>query len=400
MIRRLFSRRRILIILGVPVGLLAALFLALVAVHGPVAVYRLVSSGFDTRINDFQHLPGRPLQASETPFHFQMAPSALAIPGAALSSFGGGGDLEAIASSNDSIAFLVVQGDTIVFERYFQGQTASAPSQAFSMSKSFTSALIGMAIDDGYMEGVDQPITDYVPELSPAGFDSVRLRDLLNMTSGSSYMENDDPFGEHVTLNFTNHLEREILTFSMERQPGTLFRYKTGDNALLGLALSRALGPETITDYAQRRMWTPLGMQDDGVWTIDHSRDGLEKTWCCLAASARDFAKLGRLYLDGGDWNGQRILSADWIEQSTGVGQVPQAAWPQEYTDIGWWNYGYQWWLASEEAGDYFAFGKDGQFLYVNPVKDLIIVRLGWSMGDLSASQWIELFQAVAAQAA
>lgn len=396
MIRRLISPKLILGVLGTLVGLFLILVTALIVVHGPVAVYRLFTSSFDTRIDDFLHYPGRPLRASSTPYSFAVADQELAIPGGVLSAYGSDGELEPILEDNDSIAFLVIHDDTVVFERYFQGHNADSPSQAFSMSKSFTSALIGMAIDDGYLQGVDQPITAFVPELAAAGFDVVRIVDLLDMMSGSNYVENDNPFGEHVTLNFTSQLEQEILSFEMERPPGTLFRYKTGDNALLALALDRALGTETIAEYTQRRMWTPLGMQDDGVWTIDHEGDGLEKTWCCLAATARDFAKLGRLYLNNGEWNGQQLLSSGWIDESTQVGQVPETAWPQEYSDVGWWNYGYQWWLASQEAGDYFALGKDGQFLYVNPGKDLVIVRLGWSLGALRSSQWVGLFQAIA----
>lgn len=396
MIRRLVSPKLILGVLGTLIGLFLILVVALMVIHGPVSVYRLFASSFDTRIDDFLHYPGRQLRASNSPFSFTVADQELEIPRAVLSQYGSEGELESILEANDSIAFLVIQDDAIVFERYFQGHTARSQSQAFSMSKSFTSALFGMAIDDGYLQGVEQPITEFVPELAAAGFDVVHIHDLLNMMSGSSYVEDDNPFGEHVTLNFTPQLEQEILSFEMERPPGTLFRYKSGDNALLALALDRALGTETITEYTQRRMWTPLGMQDDGVWTIDHAGDGLEKTWCCLAATARDFAKLGRLYLNDGTWNGRQMLSSEWIKESTQVGQVPEVAWPQEYSETGWWNYGYQWWLASREAGDYFALGKDGQFLYVNPGKNLIIVRLGWSLGTLRSSQWINLFQAIA----
>ncbi len=399
MIRRLFSRNLLIGVLGGLIGLFVIFVAALAVVHGPVAAYRLVVSTFDSQIDDYLRYPGRQLVASGSPFSFAVAERELEFPNAILQEFGNEGALESILETNDSIAFLAIQGDTIIFERYFQGHTPMSRSQAFSMSKSFTAALIGMAIDDGYLEGVDQSITDFVPELSAAGFDGVRIHDLLTMMSGSSYMENDDPFGEHVTFNFTDQLEREILSVGLEREPGTLFRYKTGDNALLALALDRALGSETITEYTQRRMWTPLGMQDDGLWTIDHEGDGLEKSWCCLAASARDFAKLGRLYLNGGIWGDVQLLSAKWIEQST-IGQVPESAWPDDYAEVGWWNYGYQWWLASREAGDYFALGKDGQLLYVNPERDLIIVRLGWSPGDLRVSQWIEIFQRIADQTA
>jgi len=378
------------------VGLIVLALIAWAIVAGPVTVYRVLTAYGDTEIDDYLHYPGRELQPSESPFHFSKSETELQIPGSALLDYGSDGELEAILAENDSIAFLVIQGDTILFERYFQGHTSSSLSQAFSMSKSFTSALIGMAIDDGYIQSSEQSITDFIPELAEAGFTPVKIKHLLAMTSGSSYVENDNPFGEHVILNFTPKLEEEILSFHMERTPGELFRYKSGDNALLGLALDRALGEETITAYAQRRLWTPLGMEDKGIWTIDHTGDGLEKTWCCLAASPRDFAKLGRLYLNQGAWNQTQILSSDWVVQSTQVGHVPKGGWPEEYKSGGWWNYGYQWWLASPQAGDYFALGKDGQYLYINPQKDLIILRLGWSQGDMSSGKWISLFQKIA----
>lgn len=377
----------------VSTGFILIILAVWIAVAGPVTVLRIIRYG-DTNIDDFSHYPGRVLRASDSPFRFAQSDEAFDGPAAILLEYGSEGDLEQILEANDSIAFLVVQRDVIVYERYFQGHTPASLSQSFSMAKSFTSALVGMAIDDGYMAGVEQSIVDFVPELAEKGFNDVEIQHLLTMMSGSSYVENDNPFGEHVILNYTPHLEEEILDFEMEREPGDVFRYKSGDNALLALALDRALGAETITDYTQRRLWTPLGMAYEGVWTVDREGEGLEKTWCCLAATARDFAKLGRLYLDQGVWEGEQILSSDWVERST-RGHVPEAAWPSRFESAGWWSYGYQWWLASEDEGDYFALGKDGQFMYVNPNKDLIIVRLGWSMGDLGSGEWVSLFQRI-----
>jgi CubicO group peptidase (beta-lactamase class C family) len=392
---RLVTRKRAFWVFGVVIGAAMVFMAVWIVLAGPVTVFRILHHG-GTNIDDFKHYPGRELHASESPFRFTRSGMEFAIPTTVLLEYGSEGELEQILEANGSIAFLIIQGNTILYERYFQGHTVSSLSQAFSVSKSFTSALIGMAIDDGYFMGVDQAITDFIPELAPQGFDEVRIRHLLTMTSGSSYVENDSPIGEHVILNFTTELEDQILTFTMERAPGEFFRYKSGDNALLALALDRALGDETITDYTQRRLWTPLGMEDGGIWTIDHEGDGLERTWCCLAASARDFAKLGRLFLDEGNWKGQQLLSADWVFRSTQIGQIPEDAWPDEYVSIGWWNYGYQWWLASREEGDFFGLGKDGQFLYVNPEADLIIVRLGWNNGSLRSGEWIDIFQAIA----
>lgn len=380
-------------ILAAILGLVVVTILVWMAVAGPVTVLRILRYG-DTDIDDFSHYPGRQLSPAGEVYSFQNTERELSLAPRLLQEFGSGGELERILSENDSIAFLIVQGETILYERYFQGHTRDGLSQAFSMSKSFTSALIGAAIADGYLLDTSQPVTDFIPELTQRGFDRVTLHHLLTMTSGSAYRENDNPFGEHVILNYTPHLEARIVDFKMEDPPGAVYRYKSGDYALLGLALDRALGNETITTYARRRLWEPVGMSNRGVWTVDHEGDGLEKTWCCLAASARDFAKFGRLYLNQGSWNGQQILPEAWVTRSISD-HIPPDKWPEGYQEIGWRNYGYGWWLASEEGGDYFALGKDGQILYLHPGKDVIILRLGWSSGDLPASQWIRMFQSI-----
>lgn len=392
----LVMRKWLTRILGVAACLLLGVLMLWILVAGPTTVFRIIRYG-DTDIDDFSHYPGRELQPSDDPYRFDRKEQEVHIPVEALLPYGSEGRLARILEQNDSIAFLIIQGETILYERYFQGHTPSSLSQAFSMSKSFTSALIGMAIADGYVESVDQAITDFIPELKQHGFQEVKIEHLLTMTSGSSYVENDNPFGEHVILNYTTELEDRILGFEMATKPGEKWRYKSGDNALLALALDRALGEETIAAYAQRRVWTPLGMEHRGVWSIDHEGNGLEKTWCCLAAAAHDFAKLGRLYLNHGAWNGRQILPSDWVESSTS-GRLPASIWPSEYRSVGWWNYGYQWWLASEEKGDYFALGKDGQILYLNPESDVIILRLGWSSGGLASSEWISMFQSIAAE--
>jgi CubicO group peptidase (beta-lactamase class C family) len=391
--------KKTLKMIGALLGAIALIMAAWIVVAGPVTVFRVVRYG-DTQIDDFSHYPGRALHAAGEPHEFTHAAVEIRIPPEALLDFGHAGDLDQILSGNDTIALLVLHGETIVYERYFQGHTETSLSQAFSMSKSFTSVLVGFALEDGYFQDVDQPVTDFIPELAESGFSQVTLRNLLTMMSGSDYEEDDNPFGEHVILNYTPNLEGRILGIGMVDAPGEVWRYKSGDNALLALALARALGDETITAYTQRRLWTPLGMQDGGVWTIDQAGDGLEKTWCCLAATARDFAKLGRLFLNRGEWDGQQLLSPDWIDASTRIGQVPGSAWPEEYRAVGWWNYGYQWWLASAEAGDFFALGKDGQFLYADPTTDVVVLRLGWTSGDLPSSRWIALFRTLAEAAA
>ncbi len=393
LVKTIFSFQNILIALGVLAAILLLAIAVWMVIAGPQTVLRVLRYG-DTKIDDFLHEPGRYMAAAPVPFVLSSPPNRLTLTVPVPS--GAATDLDALLQANDTIAFLVLKGDWLVIERYYQGHTSTTRSQSFSMAKSFTSMLVGLAIEDGYFTSVDQPITDFVPELSSQGFDRVTLRHLLTMTSGSTYVENDNPFGIHVILNYTPDLEQRILSFRMGDEPGAVWRYKSGDNALLGLAVSRVLAPKTIAEYMQERVWTPLGMASEGVWSLDHPGDGLEKTWCCLAAAPPDYLKLGRLYLQGGVWEGQQVLPAEWVRESTQVGAIPEALWDANYRRIGVWNYGYQWWLLSEEDGSYLANGKDGQYLYVNPAKDTVILRLGWGTGSLPLSQWIILFQHLA----
>jgi CubicO group peptidase (beta-lactamase class C family) len=359
---------------------------------GLTAMAQLLQNG-PTQIDDFLYYPARRLQASGSPYLFRESGGRWRMPDPVEVGEGPELSLEEVLSGSDTIAFLVVKGDALVYERYYQGHSREKISQSFSVSKSVTSALVGAAIADGYLSGVEQRVTDFVPELLGQGFENVNLEHLLTMRSGSTYVENDNPFGVHVLFNYTPDLEKMILDFRTIIEPGQGFQYKSGDTALLGLVLSRALAPQTISGYMQARIWDPLGMEYGAVWTVDRE-GGLEKSWCCLAATARDFAKLGRLYLRRGEWNGQQILPAEWIERST-RGAFPSGLWEEDFRAAGLWNYGYSWWLASEEEGDYLALGKDGQYIYVNPTTDTVIVRLGWSQGDLPTSQWLSLFQSL-----
>jgi CubicO group peptidase (beta-lactamase class C family) len=394
--------RRAASIVAVLIGVVALAFLAVFARWFAVAG---VQGGFDaarrfvrhgtTTIDDFRHYPARRLTPSETPFGFMELAEGRRVPEVVEVAALGPTRIDDVLTDSGTIAFLIVQDDAILDERYFGGHTAAAPSQYFSVTKSVTSALVGAALDDGVLRSVDQAVIDVVPEYAGRGFDRLTLGHLLAMTSGIDYVEDDNPFGLHVPFNYTSDIERMMLAFRMASEPGSEFRYKSGDVGLLALVLSRALAPETLTAYAQRRLWTPLGMEHEGVWSLDRE-GGLEKAWCCLAGTARDLAKIGRLYLEAGVWDGERLLSEAWIERSIERGAVDDASWPVDFAAAGFRNYSALWWLLSEEEGDVLAQGKDGQFLYVNPQRNTIVVRLGRSAGDLRTSQWVSLFREVA----
>lgn len=287
-------------------------------------------------------------------------------------------DFDEYLKKNKTVAFLVIKNDTLLCEKYYRGYNEASVVASFSMAKSVTSILIGCAIDDGLIRSVEEPVIKYVPELKGRGMDEMSIKNLLQMTSGMKYNESyTNPFGDAATYYYGTNLRKQLYKRELEKKPGTEFSYSSGDTQMLGLVLERALKGKKITEYLQERLWKPLGMEYDATWSLDRKKEGLEKTFCCINARARDFAKLGRLYLNKGKWNDKQIVSKEWVEVSTTADTMDGGA---PY-------YKYQWWL--EKGGNYTATGILGQFVYVCPSKNIIIVRLGEADGT---ANWESIF--------
>ncbi len=328
-------------------------------------------------IKDYKKFQSRPLTASTSPFNFQTTnagKSPKQINGIPFDQY---------LENNKTVAFLIIKNDTIQYEKYFKSYDQKSIVPSFSMAKSVCSILIGCAIDEGLIKSVDEPITTYIPELTQNGFDKVTIKHLLQMTSGIKFNESYvNPFGEAASFYYGRDLRKKIRKMKLKSEPGKKFEYVSGNTQLLGLVLERSLKGKTITAYAQEKLWTTLGMEYDASWSIDKKKNGLEKTFCCLNARARDFAKIGRLYKNKGNWNGKQVVSQKWVEASTKLDTTDGSA-----------NfYQYQWWLPTP-GEDFMAEGILGQFVYVNPSKDLIIVRLGKKEGE---ADWWTVFTSLA----
>jgi CubicO group peptidase (beta-lactamase class C family) len=328
-------------------------------------------------IKDHEKFQSRPLSAHTSPFNFQSTSKGkfpkqlMDIP------------FDKYLEDNNTVAFLIIKNDTIQYEKYFKGYDNESVVPSFSMAKSVTSILIGCAIDEGLIKSVDEPITNYISELKNNGFEKVTIKHLLQMTSGIRFNESYvNPFGDAASFYYGLNLRKEIEKMKLKTEPGKKFEYASGNTQLLGLVLERSLKEKTITSYLQEKIWTPLEMEYDASWSIDRKKNGLEKTFCCLNARARDFAKIGRLYKNKGNWNGKQIVSQKWVEESTKLDTSEGSA-----------NfYQYQWWLPTPNE-DFMAEGILGQFVYVNPKKDLIIVRLGKNEGK---ADWWTIFTSLA----
>jgi len=334
-------------------------------------------------ITDYKIFPYRTIEKSPTPFYFYEAQIPKFPKHIKSEKIDKG--FEDYLRDNQTVAFLIIQHDSILYERYFNDYDEASVVASFSMAKSITSLLIGIALDDGYIKSIEEPVTNYIPELKANGFDKVKISHLLQMTSGLDFNEGySNPFGHVATFYYGTNLRRAIKKLKLKDVPGKRFEYTSGQSQLLGLILERALKNQTVSSYLEEKVWKPLGMEFDATWSLDRKKDGLEKTFCCVNARARDFAKLGRLYLHDGNWNGRQIVSESWVRQSTKVDTDHGSAW----------NYQYQWWIPTED-GDFMANGILGQSIYVHPQKDLIIVRLGKKTGKVN---WLEFFPQLAEQ--
>ena len=327
-------------------------------------------------IKDYKKFPDRKIENTANTFSFysvekMKVPREVNIGNKSYS-------FEEFLENNKTVAFIVIKNDTIQYEKYFNKYDQASIIPSFSMAKSVTSILIGCAIDDQLIHSIQEPITNYIPELKKNGFEKVTIEHLLQMTSGIKFSENYfSPFSEAASFYYGTNLRKEINKLKLKAIPGTQFEYVSGNTQLLGLVLERALKNKTITSYLEEKIWKPLEMEFDASWSLDRKKNGLEKTFCCLNARARDFAKIGRLYLNKGNWNGTQIVSEKWVEESTKIDTLNGSSW----------YYQYQWWFPSTN-GDYMAQGILGQYIYVNPKTNVIIVRLGKNYGN---ANWTEI---------
>lgn len=334
-------------------------------------------------IKDYKKFPSRKIVSNEKKFKFFTTEKGIYPATIKFKNITERIPLNKILEDNKTVAFLIIKNDTIQYEKYFKGYNQESIIPSFSMAKSVTSILIGCAIDDGLIKSIDEPITNYIPELKKNGFEKVKIKHLLQMTSGLKFSESYiNPFGEAASFYYGTNLKREISKLKLKRTPGEKFEYVSGNTQLLGSVLQSTLKEKTITQYFQEKIWTPLEMEYDASWSIDKKNNGTEKTFCCINARARDFAKIGRLYLNKGNWNGKQIVSKKWVEESTKIDTT-------EGSDE---SYQYQWWLPTK-TGEFMAEGILGQYIYVNPMKNIIIVRMGKNYGNVD---WESLFKTIA----
>jgi len=314
-------------------------------------------------------------------------------------------DMDEFLSRRATTGLLVLSRDRVTAERYFLGTTAQTRTISWSVGKSFVSALVGIAIDEGKIRSIEDPVTDYVPELRGSGYDGVRLKDVLQMSSGIRFREDYGDLTSDINVMGIDlavgvPLSSFVAGLANEKTPGTFNRYVSMDTQVLGMVLTRATGT-TLSAYLEDRIWSRVGAEFDAHWLVDG--EGMEWAFGGLNMTLRDYARFGRLYLRGGDWNGQRIVPAAWVLASV-TPDAPHLMPGNNPASDSRFGYGYQWWIpeavGAEGSGrpskEFLAIGVYGQFIYVSPDDDLLIVKTSADL-DFQTDDYESDFETLAA---
>jgi CubicO group peptidase (beta-lactamase class C family) len=289
----------------------------------------------------------------------------------------------------ETVALLIIKNDSLLFEEYWDGYSDSSYSNSFSMAKSYVSALTGIALKEGNIKNLDQPICDYLPEFCEGDKKKITIRHLLMMSSGLNWEEGySSPFSPTTEAYYGTDLKGLMDRLQPIEAPGKIFRYKSGDTQILSFVLEKATGKK-LSDYAYEKLWEPLGCENSAIWSLD-KENGYEKAYCCVNSNARDFAKLGKLYLDSGRFRGKELIPTEYVLNSIQPNYLPDGDLDLKKADF----YGYQWWTIPNYRGHFvfYARGILGQYILVIPDQKTIVVRLGKKRGTPRGKHYNEIF--------
>lgn len=311
-----------------------------------------------------------------------------------------GETIEAFAASHDSTALIVVYDNEVVLEKYFHGDQRNSLQMSVSCTKSVISLLVGIAIDDGLVNSVDDPISKYVKGLRPE-FGKVTIRHLMTMTSGISDTDKKlfdavpSPWSDKVCAYYDPNLRQLAKSFTTDYEPGERFEYHDFNPILIAIMLETVTG-KSLSEYLSEKIWQPVGMRYPAKWSLDSGRHGFEKPESGLNACPIDFARLGASLIDPN----QNVVSEAWLRQSifdANAGELVKAKFASSAErarskgaddlaeQIRSLRYGLYWWgVERENRYDFYANGHFGQFIYISPDARLVIVRHGTGHGGLN----------------
>ena len=270
---------------------------------------------------------------------------------------------------NNPSAFVIVKGNKLIHEEYWDEYDEDSQTNSFSMAKSYIGLLIGIAIQEGKISNVNDPVGDYLPEYK--NNPELTIKDLLTMSSGIDFDESyNSPFGHMAKAYYGTDLKKLNKDYKVTTTPGKEWTYLGGNTIILGFIIEKVT-EQTISEYFSEKIWQKIGAKNNALWTLDHE-NGTEKAYCCFYSNARDYARVGQLLLNNGLWDNERIISEDYLNDATCPAYYLKSnGKPVDF-------YGYQIWTAYYKNLDiYFFRGILGQYTIMIPEKNIVIVRLG-----------------------
>ncbi|MCF8234611.1 MAG: beta-lactamase family protein [Bacteroidales bacterium] len=294
-------------------------------------------------------------------------------------------DLETFLGNNNTTAFSVIRNDSILSEYFFGRYNSTSILPSFSVAKVYVSTLVGIAFEEGDIKSLRQTVTDYLDGFKHSGFDKITIEDLLNMQSGIKFSEGYyNPFGEMARFYYGKNLKHYVYHLKTERPPGETYEYQSANTQILAMILEKATG-KSLPVYLEEKIWKPLPMHYNASWNYDSRAHHNTKAFCCINARLYDYARFAKLFLNDGRWKGQQIIPSSW------VGRILNAQ--PAFTDDSGYPYCFHWRVM--ENGAIFAKGILGQYIYIRPDKNIIILRFGEKSGNV---EWPRLFNAIADQ--
>lgn len=292
-------------------------------------------------------------------------------------------------SETGTTGVVVAHNETIVHESYYRGYDGQSQATSWSVSKSLTSALTGIAIEEGHIDSVNDTVSTYVTDLGGTTYGDVTVRQLLTMSSGIEWEESGSPTSDLTQLfpdAYGNNepWRSQMGQYGQQFEPGTHHRYASADTIVLSLVVQEATG-ESLSEYMESRIWQPVGMEGDASWMVDSAN--AEVGMCCFNAQLRDYTRFGLLFLNDGVHDGEQIVPQEWVTAST-TPQPPNVWLDDDRTR----RYGYLWWLPPDSDHEYMARGLFGQYIYVNTETNVVITKTSTSG---SAPEAISFFRAV-----
>lgn len=333
------------------------------------------------------------IQKSVTPFHFKYN-----LQNRVYDSLKNRLDTGLIGTKTN--VFLVIKNDSIIYQYLSEGNTLAVRQPSFSMAKSFVGTLIGISLDRDEIKSTDELVINYLPELAKNDehFKRLTIQHVLDMRSGFDFKERSfSPFSQITRSYYGANLKKIVGKLKFKNEPGKVFEYQSINTQVLAFILEKATG-KGIKELMQERLWKPLGAESDALWSLDNDKN--IKAFCCINATALDFAKIGRLYLNGGNWEGKQLVSKKWVDITTNPDSLTKLRYKNQFwatrdfkffkdsisavSSLG--KEGLKYpverntdgrYFYAKKVYDYKAQGMFGQSVYVNPQNKVIIVRLG-----------------------